>query len=186
MQSLDMTENTMYSLLQSGEWLRKKLKVLAATEADDEFMIALFASTQDDLRLLDLDDSVLQTLLQQQFRAQSISYKNDFPDAEYFLIEVEGDRAGRLILDTRDSHIRIVDLALTPQVRGKGYGTQLLNGLKQLANERQLPLILSVRMDNSRARSLYARLGFTLLREHGIHHELVWRCKRFSTQTDDS
>ena len=60
---------------------------------------------------------------------------------------------------------QIVDLQISETWRGQGYGTDFINGIKQItaeAGHRQL--FLSVEpIDNTRAYSLYQRLGFNQL-----------------------
>ena len=57
--------------------------------------------------------------------------------------------------------LNIHDLAVTPEWRGKGVGTALLDAIETLALERGCcKLTLEVQDDNRRARALYDRCGF--------------------------
>jgi GNAT superfamily N-acetyltransferase len=60
--------------------------------------------------------------LDMQFRAQASHYREHYPDCEFLVIELEGERAGRLYIDRMEDEIRIVDIALLPAHRGGGIG----------------------------------------------------------------
>ncbi|HEX6390541.1 MAG TPA: GNAT family N-acetyltransferase, partial [Solirubrobacteraceae bacterium] len=69
--------------------------------------------------------------------------------------------------------IHLVDIALLPAARGRGIGTQLISALMDEARAAALPLTLAVFPD-SRARSLYERLGFTETAAEGAQITMCW------------
>jgi ribosomal protein S18 acetylase RimI-like enzyme len=84
------------------------------------------------------------------------------------VIEVDGSLAGRLYVHRVPSEIRIMDIALVPEFRGRGIGTRLLEELIEEADGSGRKLSIHVESNNP-ARSLYDRLGFRPAGEHGIY-----------------
>jgi ribosomal protein S18 acetylase RimI-like enzyme len=109
-----------------------------------------------------LPQASLDTLLEQQYRAQAAGYAAQFPDA-VTLIALRGDEpVGRLILAAGDRRWRIVDIVLLPIARGRGIGTDIFDAIAHAARETGVHALgLSVLSTNVAARRLYARLGFS-------------------------
>jgi ribosomal protein S18 acetylase RimI-like enzyme len=59
-----------------------------------------------------------------------------------------------------------LSIAITPEHRGKGVGTRLLNALLERASARHAAVSLSV-SDENPARRLYQRLGFAIVGREG-------------------
>lgn len=63
-------------------------------------------------------------------------------------------------------------IAVVPEVRGQGYGRQLLESLIEEARQRGVKqLFLEVRADNTPAQGLYAALGFEVLGERPGYYQ---------------
>jgi ribosomal protein S18 acetylase RimI-like enzyme len=140
-----------------------------ATEADHGFFARLFASTRAaELAAIPWDDAMKTTLLQQQFAAQSAFYAEHFADGDVSLIEVDGAPVGRLYVVRAEDDIRLVDIGLLPEHRGRGIGRQLLSELAAEADERQRTVSLQVERSNP-ARRLYERLGFEQVADDGVY-----------------
>jgi ribosomal protein S18 acetylase RimI-like enzyme len=140
-----------------------------AAETDREFLLGLYASTRaDELALVDWDEPTKLAFVEQQFTAQDEHYRSNYPGARLDVIEVDGERAGRLYVHRGHGDIRIMDIALVPEFRGRGIGTELLRSLVAEANESGRKLSIHVEANNP-ARSLYDRLGFRPAGEHGIY-----------------
>jgi ribosomal protein S18 acetylase RimI-like enzyme len=138
-------------------------------EADRPFLVDLYASTRDEeLGQVDWDDGQKRVFVEHQFSAQDLHYRQNYPGATLDLIEVDGERAGRLYVFRGKSDIRIMDIALAPPFRGRGLGTSLLRSLIEEADASGRKLSIHVEYNNP-ARSLYDRLGFKPVDEHGIY-----------------
>lgn len=75
------------------------------------------------------------------------------------IVVVDGAAVGRLLTAEADGPVRIVDLALLPEVRGRGVGTAVLRDELDRAADAGVPVVL--RADRgSRPEALYRRLGF--------------------------
>jgi ribosomal protein S18 acetylase RimI-like enzyme len=59
------------------------------------------------------------------------------------------------------AEIRLVNIELATPHRGHGVGAALIRGLLAEGVARGLPVVLSVREENTSAQRLYRRLGFT-------------------------
>jgi ribosomal protein S18 acetylase RimI-like enzyme len=145
------------------------LRLRPVADADRAFLVELYASTrEDELAQVDWDDGVKRAFVEQQFGAQDAHYRGNYPGASLDVIEVDGVAAGRLYVHRGDADIRIMDIALAPSFRGRGIGTELLSGLMDEADASRRKLSIHVEMNNP-ARSLYDRLGFRPVGEHGVY-----------------
>jgi ribosomal protein S18 acetylase RimI-like enzyme len=144
-------------------------RLRAATDADREFLLEVYASTrEDELSVVGWDDATKRGFLAQQFAAQDSHYREHYAGATLDVIEVDGAPAGRLYVHRGPSDIRIMDIVLAPAFRGRGIGTGLLQSLIDEAEGSGRKLSIHVEVNNP-ARALYARLGFTPVGEHGIY-----------------
>src|SRR4051812_13493979 len=104
-------------------------------DQDEALLLELYSSTRaDELALLSWDATQKQAFLQMQFSAQQKHYQSYFPQATHEIIEAEWQPVGRLYVDRRATEIRILDITMLPQVRGRGIGTQILMGLMKEAD----------------------------------------------------
>jgi ribosomal protein S18 acetylase RimI-like enzyme len=117
---------------------------------------------------VDWDEATKRAFVEHQFAAQDAHYRANYPGATLDVIEVDGELAGRLYVHRGTTDIRIMDIALAPDFRGRGIGTLLLRSLIAEADESGRKLSIHVEMNNP-ARSLYDRLGFTPAGEHGVY-----------------
>lgn len=150
-------------------------RLRASTPEDLLFQSQLYASTrQEELDAAQFPDAMREAFLAMQFNAQTSHYSQYYPLAGWSIIECEGMRAGRLILDRAPDHFHIMDLALLPEYRGRGIGTALLQQVLSEAAAKQLPVRLFA-SSGERALGLYRRLGFQMVADDGVHTELVSR-----------
>ncbi|MDQ2747942.1 MAG: GNAT family N-acetyltransferase [Pseudonocardiales bacterium] len=145
-----------------------------ARERDRDFLIGVYASTREELGLLDWADGPRQAFIATQFAAREQQYRQLNPTASVQVIEVGRRPAGRLYIDRRPVEIRIIDIALLPQFRGAGVGGYLLARLIEEAFTSERTLSIHVEPDN-RSAGLYSRMGFVTVAEHGRYHRMEWR-----------
>lgn len=124
--------------------------------------------------LAGLEPALADLLLRQQFAGQSATYRAVFPAASFDIVEVDGEPVGRIVTDAAQGVLRLVDIALLPEWRGRGIGTRLLCALQADAEAACVPLRLSVARANAGARRLYARLGFHPVEATETHLDLRW------------
>ncbi len=94
--------------------------------------------------------------------------------AMYFVLEVMGTRIGRVVVDFGSKEVHIVDIAIVPEARGRGYGTQILRLMQQAAAKARAPLTLAVGRTNTRARQLYLALGFRVEQADAAVERMAW------------
>ena len=138
--------------------------------ADRELLIAVYASTRaEELAPVPWDDAQKDAFVRMQFAAQDRYWREQKPGAEFCVVLVAGEPAGRLYLDRLAEEIRIVDVALLPAWRDRGIGTRLLRGVLQEGRDAGLPVTIHIEQGN-RARGLYERLGFRQIGTAGVYH----------------
>jgi ribosomal protein S18 acetylase RimI-like enzyme len=145
-----------------------------ATDADRDFLLALYASTRDEeLSQVAWPEGQREAFVQMQFDLQDQQYRGNNPDGSFDVVEVDGQRAGRLYVDRRDDDIRIVDVALLPAFRGSGIGRRLISEVLDEARASGRTVSIHVEVHNRAAR-LYERLGFVAVSERGVYRLMEW------------
>lgn len=159
--------------------LEHHLRQFAAREcadADHAFLARLYASTRTDLVGSGPATAFGASLVAMQQRLQASGYRQAFPAARYLLLSHGGRPAGRIVVDIGESALRLVDIALLPELRGHGLGTGIIRALQAFAAERRLALTLAVHRINPGAARLYRTLGFTVTSSDSIAEQLRWEC----------
>jgi ribosomal protein S18 acetylase RimI-like enzyme len=139
--------------------------------ADDDraFLVELYASAREaELAQVPWDDRTRRAFVKHQYAAQEAHYRAQYPGAMLDVVEVDGERAGRLYVHRGQSDIRIMEIALLPAFRAQGIGTGLLCTIIAEADASGRKLSIHVEANNP-ARTLYDRLGFRAVGEHGIY-----------------
>ncbi len=142
--------------------------------SDSAFIESLYRTTRDDLRMIDAEDEFVEDLIDIQHHAQTQGYGDMFPNAMYFVAEYQGERIGRTVLDFGQNEVRVVDIALMPAARGKGYGSQILQAVQRVAGKIMAPVSLTVRADHMSAKQLYMRLGFVVEEARMPIERMIW------------
>jgi len=144
------------------------------TDDDRAFLVELYASVRaPELVHLPWDEATRRAFVEQQYAAQDAHYRGNYPGATLDVVEVDGERAGRLYVHRGPNDIRIMDIALLPRFRGRGIGTGLLGTLIDEAEGGGRKLSIHVEVNNP-ARMLYHRVGFRPISEHGIYVLMEW------------
>jgi GNAT superfamily N-acetyltransferase len=137
-------------------------EVRPVRDSDEPFLRHLYAGLRaGDFAELGLEPPAVDALVEMQYAAQHRSYRGLHPSADFDLVLVAGEPAGRLYVDRTATSIHVIDIALAPEHRGHGIGTRLLQGLLGEGSGSQRPVTLNCARD-SRALTLYRRLGFTV------------------------
>jgi ribosomal protein S18 acetylase RimI-like enzyme len=129
----------------------------------------VYASTRaEELAVVPWDDVQKEAFLRQQFDAQDAWWHENYAEASFDVILVDGEPAGRLYVHRGPSEIRIVDIALLPEHRGSGVGTRLLDDLLAEGDAGAKNVTIHVERMNPALR-LYERLGFALAEDKGVY-----------------
>ena len=145
------------------------------TEDDLPFLMRLYASTrEEELAPIPWSAEQKQAFLEGQFAAQRHHYRTYIAACSFEVIERNGEAAGRLYLEPRQTQVYVVDIALLPQWRGQGVGSAIMQALQQTARASGRGVGVMVEKFNPALR-LYRRLGFTDVADHEVYLELEWR-----------
>jgi ribosomal protein S18 acetylase RimI-like enzyme len=147
----------------------------AATPDDEPFLRALYASTrEEELAAVGWSPEQREAFLDMQFRARDAHYRQHYPDADDRIVLAGGVPAGRLDVVREGEIIRVIDIAVLPEFRGRGIGTHLLTGVIEEALTTGVPVELYVEFNNPAGR-LYERLGFVKVGELPPYLRLEWQ-----------
>ena len=148
------------------------LRLRGITDADLGFLSGLYAQTRaEEMRRVDWPDSAKRAFLQQQFELQHAYYQQNYPGADFLLIERAGARIGRISVYRSRGDIRLMDIALLPEHRCQGVGSALLAELIEESEHTGASISLHVEADNP-AQTLYQRLGFSFWEDRGVYQFL--------------
>lgn len=152
-----------------------KLRLRAATPADDAFLRRVYASTrEEELAQVDWSDAQKRAFLGMQFDAQDHHYRTHFPGTRFDVIERDGVPIGRLYVQ-RAADIHILDISLLPEHRGAGAGGALLRELQGEAAASARRVTIHVERTNPALR-LYERLGFRVeADDDAVYLFMAWR-----------
>jgi GNAT superfamily N-acetyltransferase len=129
-----------------------------AVAADEPFLRALYASTRPEVA--GWPDEPRETFLAQQFEAQRTGWGRTFPGSRHEVLLL-GDRpVGRVWVDRSGGECLIVDLAVLPEFRRQGIGTQVVAGLLAEADRAGVPARGHVERANTASLAFWTRLGF--------------------------
>ena len=141
---------------------------------DYAFLLEVYASTRaDEMALVPWNADQRQAFVRMQFAGQQEHYQNTFPTASHQIILSSGRPVGRLYIARLEQEIRIVDITLMPSERNAGIGSFLLRGLVDEAG--RVGKVIRIYVENyNPSLSLFERLNFKALEQHGIHLLLEW------------
>jgi ribosomal protein S18 acetylase RimI-like enzyme len=154
--------------------LPEPLTCRLAQDGDLEFLRRVYFGTRwAELEVTGWSDARKLEFLTMQFDMQDVHYRAHYPGAE-FLIVLEGNLSvGRLYLYRVNDELRVMDIALLPEHRGRGIGATLMQTLLEAARGAGIRVTLHVEHQNP-ARGWYERLGFVPLEDRGVYLLMGW------------
>ena len=159
----------------AADEIGRRTELVGERECDREFLVQLYASTRlEELAPVHWSQAQKLQFLRAQFEAQDCHYRTHYADTKRRVIRRDGKRAGRLYLQYRDDELRIVDIALLPEYRGRGIGTELLTRVLNEARASGKAVRIHVEKNNPAYR-LYRRAGFGKIEDKGVYDLLEWR-----------
>jgi GNAT superfamily N-acetyltransferase len=154
----------------------ESLELRPVTLSDDQFLLSVYESTRkDELDQVEWPEGQREAFVRWQFELQRREYDARFPDADYSIILVNGEAAGRIWIGHDDEQIRLLDIALLPQFQNRGAGTELLRRLIDQAAQTGKVLRHMVFVLNNDAHRFYERLGFVAIEDLGAYKHMEWR-----------
>ena len=139
--------------------------------ADEAFLLSLYASVRAaEMALVPWTGEQKAAFIKSQFDAQFQYYAHKYPQGEFRTIALDGEKIGRLYTAGLDDEVRIIDLTLAPEARGRGVGTRIVSEIVDAAAK---PVRIYLEQGD-RAAPLFARLGFGMIRDEGMYQ--LWEC----------
>jgi ribosomal protein S18 acetylase RimI-like enzyme len=139
-------------------------------EKDTLFIEALYGTTREkELQATNWPEEQKKAFIVMQSMAQLSDYQRKFPGAIYQIIVYRKKDVGRIYTCETDHEIRLIDITLHPEVRGKGIGTYLIGDLIRRSDATGKKISLHVDPENP-ALHLYSRSGFVFCSKTGRLH----------------
>ncbi len=151
-----------------------QISLRVATLLDEPIQSELYFASRPELQQVNVDAANLHALVKMQQQIQLTGIRQHYPNAQTFMIDQSAQGVGQLILDDAPTDIRVIDIVILPEARGKGLAKAVMRALLAEAIDRNLPVSLAVRIDNTIARSLYLSLGFAVLSSDGLFEQMIW------------
>jgi ribosomal protein S18 acetylase RimI-like enzyme len=140
----------------------------------DSLAYRLFASDKlAQFAAIGLPQPQAEQLVEMQWNGRNLTYAQQYPGAEDWVVSLmDGTAVGRYSLQKTAQGVRMIDLAILPEHRNCGIGTQVLQQVSGMIAATKGIFSLRVEKDNP-AQRLYARLGFTAINEDELAYEMV-------------
>jgi ribosomal protein S18 acetylase RimI-like enzyme len=148
-----------------------------AKDSDEAFLKRVHRSERhwEFASLLEAGEAELyHKVIAQQYDSQHSFYFANYGTAHYGVIQWTDQPIGRLYVDYRDDEVRVLDIAILPEFRGRGIGRIVMTGLCLDAAMRRKPVRLCVHY-LSRALRFYRHLGFQEIGLEGPNRVMEWR-----------
>ncbi|HUK89416.1 MAG TPA: GNAT family N-acetyltransferase [Blastocatellia bacterium] len=143
------------------------IQLRKAEAGDAEFFYGLYRDTRrDEVAAWGWSPEQEEIFFRMQFRGLQHAYQSQADIADDQVITADQAPIGRLIVLRTPKEIRLADISLAPQWRGRGIGGTLIEKLFAESNETGKAVTLHVQKDNPAAR-LYTRLGFVVTEDTG-------------------
>jgi ribosomal protein S18 acetylase RimI-like enzyme len=150
----------------------EEISLRPATPNDNEFLIQVYASTrQEEMASWGWSTTQQELFIQMQYDARRRGYAASCPSAETSIILHREVLAGSMITFRGSDEIRLLDISLLSEFRGRGIGGYLIKMLIFDAARQKSAVRLSVVRGN-RAALLYERLGFVETGGDAVYFEM--------------
>lgn len=143
--------------------------------SDEDFIERLYRSTREkELSTTNWPEDQKQRFVRMQLMAQMAEYSAKYRNGNFRIILYKKKPAGRLFLFESPDEIRVIDISLLPEFKGKGIAKKILSDLIESAGKNNKKISLHVSRDNVPAKKLYEGLGFKKLSELGMYDYMEW------------
>jgi GNAT superfamily N-acetyltransferase len=148
----------------------------ARDDADDAaFFFALFAATRaPEMAAMPIDAKAKDFLLSVQHRSMTETYRREYPNARWEVIELAGEPVGRLVIDIGSACVTYVDIAILPQAQGRGLARRVMEQALEEPRRLGLPARVTVLMQNVASLRLCEHVGFVRAEESPPFVRLEW------------
>lgn len=141
---------------------------------DSEFCSLLFGIIKAaELNAEEWPEHTKKILITLQYNAFENTIRNEYPDADDFVIIVDSENAGRLQLDINENRIKVINISLLPAFQKIGVGSKIMKDILTEADNKKKPVYLEVDKVNP-AFHLYKKLGFEVYNEEEIRYSMKY------------
>lgn len=138
------------------------LSAKAANANDNPFRAQLFYSTKPFFYELGLPREVVDTMLAQQYQLQQASYREQYPNANTYILFYHQQAVGKVMLDISEHRVHLIDLIVIHSMRGQGFGSAILAFIKQRRQYVIYPLVYPWRRKMRELRSFIYNMDLSL------------------------
>lgn len=159
-----------------ADWQARGFGLRLRQPEDLTFLRDLYRSTRaEEVAAAGFDAFTAAIFLNSQFELQCRHFDAHYTiGGQRIVVTAQGRPIGRVELWASGADLRLVDLSLLPEWRGKGLGAALLAAVQQAADGRSV----SLHVDKlNRAYRLYTRMGFRKAGDTGASWRMEWRAK---------
>ncbi|MCE5286177.1 MAG: GNAT family N-acetyltransferase [Pelosinus sp.] len=151
------------------------MKISLETAKDAAFLFRVYVSSREqEISLWGWTKEQQMQFLRMQHEAQQRFYHQKYPDLEYSLIIVDGQKAGRVGIAQLNEEFVLVDIIVLPVLQSKGIGSKILQELQIKAQRKNMYVGLSV-LNGNPAERLYKRFGFQVVSNNGVYTMMKWK-----------
>ncbi len=155
-----------------------ELNFSPVTSSDEAFLLALYSSVRaDEMAMVPWSDEQKSTFLKMQLDAQHKHYTEKYPQGSFQIIKADEKNIGRLYTCELDDEMRIIDISIMPEFRGKGIGAKIISDILRDAAK---PVRIYLESFNP-SQSLFERMGFEPVSDEGIYQ--LWEKKVFGIKS---
>lgn len=138
-----------------GEITRRPVR-----ESDRAFLLELYAAIREqELTLTPWTPEQKHAFVEMQFNAQTVGYRDAYPQAAHEIICASGRDVGRIYWSNKPDCLHILDITISPPLRNLGAGSHVLREILDAADWEGKPVTIYVESYNPSLR-LFERLGF--------------------------
>jgi GNAT superfamily N-acetyltransferase len=137
--------------------------------SDSPFLFSIYSETRSaELNCVPWGEEQKQDFLRHQFQAQHQHYTSKYKDAHFQIIKLGEIPIGRLYVAELADEIRIIDITILSEFRGKNFGTRLIEEILLGADQKNKAVQIYLET-NDRSEILFTRLGFVPIADGGIY-----------------
>jgi len=149
--------------------MRGVVELRPVEPGDEELLFRVYASARaEELAVVPWDGAQKDAFLRAQFDAQDRWYHQNYIGASYEVVLIDDEPCGRFYVYRGEAEIRIMDIALLPEHRGRGFGSSILGDLLAEADAEGKRVTIHVERFNPALR-LYEWLGFSVAEDKGVY-----------------
>ena len=141
----------------------------AVQDSDEALLRALYATTRKfELNQVPFTPEQKQAFLAMQFDAQRKHYSANYPQGVHEVICADNNPVGRVWTAVLEDELRIMDITLLPEWRGRGVGAAVLRELIAQSEALSKPLRVWVEIWNP-SQGIFQHLGFQAGNNDGVN-----------------